>query len=92
MFRTFIIAAGLAAATMSSAFAQVESQRAIDNPDIVKPFYTDETMTTMKPKEELGPLFKELSEENKAKIAEECKNVDSPRATFCQSFNEANSN
>lgn len=88
MFRT-ILAAAAALTMITGALAQ-SGTSALDNADMMKPFYTDDARTTMKSKEEVSAAVKAMNTEDRAKIAEECKDAKSPHDTFCEAFNEAN--
>lgn len=94
MFRKLLVGAAALTMMTGAAFAQAatgsEGTSALDDPEMMKPFYTDEGMTTLRSDEEVAVAVKAMKDEDRARIVEECKNVNSPRASFCESFNKAN--
>lgn len=90
MFKKILVSTAALAMMTGAALAQSEGTSALDNKDMMKPFYTDDTMKTMRSNDEIAAAVKAMSTEDKAKIAKECENAQSPRDTFCQSFNQAN--
>ena len=49
------------------------------------PFYTDAEMKQMKTGDEFKAAFQSMSAEDQKRLRDECMNVSSPRAAFCES-------
>ena len=90
MLRKLLVGAAALTMITGAALAQSDGTSALDNPEMMQPFYSDEARTQMKSPEEISAAVKAMNTEDRAKLAEECKNVTSPRASFCESFNKAN--
>lgn len=52
------------------------------------PFYTDESMTTLRTGDEFRQAYNSMSSEDKERVWAECKNNTSPRADFCNNIRE----
>ncbi|MEO9340145.1 hypothetical protein ABFT80_22190 [Mesorhizobium sp. SB112] len=97
------VAAMAFAISTGAAFAQAESNDPgssaqgtnssmggiMDNPTVMSPFYTDESMKTLRSKEEVMGMYGKMAAEDQAKIKEECANVTSPRDSFCETIKDA---
>lgn len=79
-----LIAVALCAAFAGSAFAQANNAQSNDdvsgespdywaNPAMVGSFFTDDTMTTLRPSEELRPAYDALSQEERDGLAYQCE-------------------
>lgn len=79
-----------AAMAQTSGSSSTEGTSALDNPETMKPFYSDEGMTTLRSNDEISAAVKAMNTEDKAKIAQECQNVTTQRESFCKAFNDAN--
>lgn len=105
MFRSILMASAICLATSGIVFAQTDGSGSsatdnatgaakapgmLDDPVAMKPFYTDESMMTMRSMDEMRAAAKAMNENDKAKIMEECKNVNTQRSSFCKAFNDAN--
>lgn len=105
MLRKLAILGVVCIATAGSAFAQssdsgstatdnktgaAQAPGMLDDPVAMKPFYTDDTLMTLRTDDELRAAFKEVNEQDKAKLTEECKHVTTQRSSFCKAFNDAN--
>lgn len=105
MFRKLLIATAICALTSTAALSQTDGSGSnatddatgaakapgmLDDPAAMKPFYTDDSMTTMRSMDEMRAAVKEMNENDKAKITEECKNSTTQRSSFCKAFNDAN--
>lgn len=106
MLRKMIIAAAFGLATIGAAAAQSGSSGGttatdaetgaqaapgvLDDPVMMKPFYTDDTMQTLRPSTEFGAAVKALNTNDRDKIAKQCEQSTTQKGTFCQAFNEAN--
>ena len=56
----------------------------LENKEKMAPFYTDETMSTLRSTDEIKSAFQAMSPDDQKMLREECQNVTSPRDTFCQ--------
>lgn len=88
MFKKFVLA--VAALSMMGASALAASDGALDNKEMMKPFYSDDGMTTLRSTEELTVAIKAMATNDRDKLAKECMDTTSQKNTFCQSFNEIN--
>lgn len=74
-----LIAAALCAAFAGSAFAQQSTDTEGNSPDyfsdpaMVGSFYTDDTMTTLRPSTELRPAYDALSQEEREALQYQCE-------------------
>lgn len=68
----------------------VTSQRE-QNDKFMKPFYTDESMTTVKTGDDFVAAYKSMSPEDLAMMKEMCAQSASQKDTTCVSFNAVNS-
>ena len=106
MLRTLIIAA-LINVGATAAWAQSEgtgtnapdsetgskaAPGVLDDPAKMKPFYTDESMMTLRSPSELATSFQAMNTEDREAVAKECQNVNTQRESFCKAFNDANKN
>jgi hypothetical protein len=58
--------------TSGAAFAAGSGTSALDNQEMMKPFYTDSTMKTMQPMEEVKAAWMKMSKDDQAKVTKEC--------------------
>lgn len=90
--------AALAATLASAAFAQTDPGAAdkqnpqvdptvtnsLGDTNLMKPFFTDDTMTTMRPMEEMKGAWAAMSEENRTTILRDCESNESIKyREFC---------
>ncbi len=85
--RKLILASAIIPLLTMSAFADGTS--ALDKKDM-KEFYTDEAMTTVKSNDDMAAAIKKMDPSTLARVTAHCKDVNSPRASFCESFNAIN--
>lgn len=52
----------------------------------MKPFYTDESMTTLRTGDEFTAAFNAMSSEDRDRVRAECQNSTSPREAFCEAI------
>jgi len=52
----------------------------------MKPFYSDEAMTTLRTGDEFTAAFNAMSSEDRERVRTECHNSTSTRAAFCESL------
>lgn len=86
---------GALAVTMAggAAFAASDTT-ALDNPETMKPFYSDSEMKTLVPETDFEAAWMKMTEDNKTKIVRECSEEDVVKAheDFCamsRKFGEA---
>ena len=61
-----------------------DKQMSISDPAAMKPFYTDDSMTTLRPMEEFKTAWAAMSAENQAAVKEQCKQPESEKLKdFC---------
>jgi len=61
-----------------------DKQMSISDPATMKPFYSDDSMTTLRPMEEFKSAWAAMSAENQAAVKEQCKQPESEKLKdFC---------
>jgi len=61
-----------------------DKQMSISDPEAMKPFYTDGSMSTLRPVEEITAAWKSMAPENQAAMKEQCKQPESEKLKeFC---------
>jgi hypothetical protein len=61
-----------------------DKQMSISDPATMKPFYTDDTMATLRPVEEFKAAWQAMAPENQAAVKEQCKQPESEKLKeFC---------
>ncbi len=59
---------------------------ALEDKTLMTPFYTDDSMTTLRTGDEFNAAFNAMSSEDKERVRSECANSTSPREAFCESI------
>ncbi|MFD2055477.1 hypothetical protein ACFSQT_21155 [Mesorhizobium calcicola] len=76
------------AAVVLSASAGMAPAAALDEPDIMGPFFTDASMKTLKPLDEFKVVFTALPAEKQEAMKNACKRqVQQPYTAFCANVN-----
>ena len=65
----------LALSLTGGAFAAGNGTSALDNQEMMKPFYTDATMKTMVPENEFKAAWMKMSKEDQAAVMKECSDA-----------------
>ena len=68
-----------------AAFAAGSGTSALDNPEMMKPFYTDATMKTVHPMKEFKAAWMKMSKKDQAEMMKECgdKAIAKDHDNFC---------
>ncbi|PDQ18671.1 hypothetical protein CN311_23480 [Mesorhizobium sanjuanii] len=77
----------LGAAIALSASGGIALAGTLDDPDTMKPFFTDASMKTMKPLEEFKHVFMAMPAEKQEAMKNECKGMEQPYTAFCANVN-----
>ena len=98
--KNFISATALAVMLASSAFAQTQPAApagdpaaadklmSIEDPVAMKPFFSDDAMTTMRSDDEMKAAWSAMSKENQAAVKKQCKASTSEKMKdFCGKVN-----
>ena len=72
-------AAALAFSLIGGAAIAQESPRFDSDPSMIKPFFSDEGMTTMRSAEEMAAAFAAMTPDNQTMMRDECSKNSSPR-------------
>ena len=81
--------AALALSLMGSAAIAQDSPRILEDQAMMKSFYADDTMTTMRTAEEMKAAFSAMTPDNQAMMKKECMDNQSPKfQDFCGSVKE----
>jgi hypothetical protein len=97
-FKTFALAAAAATMLTGAALAQTStaptdntttnattpSGSSLEDKTLMGPFYTDESMTTLKTGDEFNTAWMKMSGEDKDRVRADCENSSSLRDDFCQ--------
>lgn len=79
--------------SFSGAFAQTSegtSTGLLNDKAFMRPFYTDDNMTTMADRERMRAAWANVTPEQREQLMSECQNATSPRDTDCQEFKAVN--
>lgn len=85
----FMLASGVAFAQTDPAKpatdpGAADKQNSLEDPTVMAPFYTDNTMGALRPDAELAAAWKAMSADQQAAMKEQCKTTESVKAKeFC---------
>lgn len=79
--------ATLAATLFGTALVQAEGS-IFDDKEKMKPFYTDESMTTLRTGDDFDRVFNALPDDDKQRFRDECQNNVSQRDDYCNGLED----
>ena len=81
--RKLILASFVALSAAGAAHAQ---QSVLDDPTTMSPFYTDNSLSTLRSQSEFEAAVGQLQSSDRERIRSECANTNTQRSNFCDMF------